>query len=154
MDDEKDGNYGTDPHHMTRVGDPETSKEAAERVDSAGWERAIHDQVKAAGLRGATIKEVSAYFGPEHNITVSPRFAPLRRRKQIFFCGLKRDRGMVWMDYDLYAEWLLIAPPDALAAMEKAHYMRQVTCPCCFSRLAIDGTSASVISKGTQIDLL
>ena len=42
--------YGTESYKLVRTDDPETSQDSAEKVDSATWEKQMHDWVKSKGL--------------------------------------------------------------------------------------------------------
>lgn len=67
------GNYGSEPHEMHRRDDPETSKERAHVIDSVSWDERIHEYIKAQGMDGATIREVSVAFGGDNTqVCVSP----------------------------------------------------------------------------------
>jgi hypothetical protein len=78
--------FGTDPKEMARTADPDTSHEAAEKVDSAKLERLVFEVI-ARNPNGMTSDEVMRHF-PDHGVqTISPRFAPLIRK------GLIEDTG-------------------------------------------------------------
>ena len=137
--------YETDPHTLARATDPETSHQAAHAVDSAGWEEKVYCALLSMGLGGGTIKEVThRYFGMQHILTTSPRFAPLRRKGLIFDTGQRRERRIVWMVSSLKDEWLRIATPDDLVKMEKANTpkTKEVVCPRCWARLLVSSTGA------------
>lgn len=121
--------YGQHPGEMVRRTDPGTAREAAERVNSAGWEQSVHEVIIARGLTGATIKEVTDSFGEEHLTTVGPRFAPLRRKGLIFNSGKVRGGRIVFMDHSLYGDWLLIAGQLALDRMALAERQQKTPSP-------------------------
>ena len=78
--------FGTDPKEMARTADPDTSHEAAEKVDSAKLERLVFEVI-ARNPNGMISDEVMRHF-PDHGVqTISPRFAPLIRK------GLIEDTG-------------------------------------------------------------
>lgn len=111
--------YGTDPKKLARSSDPDTSKQAAQRVNSGSWESKVHRAIIAAGLYGATIAEVSEIYCNVSLVTISPRFAPLANKGLIFDSGWRRDRRIVWFDAALRSQWLSTATPEHLAMMEQ-----------------------------------
>ena len=78
---------------LYRATDPDTSKEAADKVDAVRLERLVVDAVRELGT--ATAHEVA-----EHTllslVTVSPRFAPLERKGLLRRTGERRDGRQVW----------------------------------------------------------
>lgn len=118
--DDDDDKYGTEPEEMARSDDPETSVDRAESLGvegSASMQRIIHRIIKAAGIDGATIHEVTLIHDPTKEVSVSPMFAPMRRDKHIFYAGVIRNRGMVHLDMALREQWMAIAPQAALDRM-------------------------------------
>ena len=78
--------FGTDPKEMARTKDPDTSHEAAEKIDSAKLERLVFEVI-ARNPNGMTSDDAMRHF-PDHGVqTISPRFAPLIRK------GLIEDTG-------------------------------------------------------------
>ena len=78
--------FGTEPFKMVRKDDPETSMDAAEKVDSTTLERQVYEVI-AKYPDGCIAEEVMSHF-PNHGVqTISPRFAPLLRK------GLIQDTG-------------------------------------------------------------
>ena len=78
--------FGTEPFKMVRKDDPDTSMDAAEKVDSTTLERQVYEVI-AKHPDGCIAEEVMSHF-PNHGVqTISPRFAPLLRK------GLIEDTG-------------------------------------------------------------
>jgi hypothetical protein len=78
--------FGTEPFKMVRKDDPDTSMDAAEKVDSTTLERQVYEVI-AKHPDGCIAEEVMSHF-PNHGVqTISPRFAPLLRK------GLIKDTG-------------------------------------------------------------
>jgi hypothetical protein len=74
--------------------DPDTSRGAwgwlfRHPDDLARCERAVYDQIRLSGRRGATIDEISARV-PWQKVTVATRIAPLRRYGLVSYSGLRR----------------------------------------------------------------
>lgn len=82
--------FGTNPKFMHRSDDPETSKEAAEGVDSTKLEQLVLKAIKDKGNNGATCFEIGEIL-PQHGVqTITPRVAPLLRKGYIYRNGDKR----------------------------------------------------------------
>ena len=81
--------FGTEPFKMVRKDDPETSMDAAEKVDSTTLERQVYEVI-AKHPDGCIAEEVMSHF-PNHGVqTISPRFAPLLRKGLIEDTGKRR----------------------------------------------------------------
>ena len=81
--------FGTEPKMMVRTTDPDTSMEAAEKVDSTKLEQLVYEAI-AKHPDGCTSEELMAHF-PNHGVqTISPRFAPLIRKGFIEDTGERR----------------------------------------------------------------
>ena len=81
--------FGTEPKMMVRTTDPDTSMEAAEKVDSTKLEQLVYEVI-AKHPDGCTSEELMAHF-PNHGVqTISPRFAPLIRKGFIEDTGERR----------------------------------------------------------------
>ena len=87
------------PGASARWSDPETSWEAAEQVDVSRLEGLVLDLVRQY-RNGLTSKEAAEILRiPDRSI--SPRFAPLKRKQLIYDCGERRYyksgvRQIVW----------------------------------------------------------
>jgi len=81
--------FGTEPKMMVRTTDPDTSIDAAEKVDTTKLEQLVYEAI-AKHPDGCTSDEVMAHF-PNHGVqTISPRFAPLIRKGFIEDTGERR----------------------------------------------------------------
>lgn len=72
---------------MARATDPETSRKAAASVDTGKFERAVVDALRSNP--DSSIQDVVEITGECYR-SISPRFAPLRRRGLIYVSGKKR----------------------------------------------------------------
>ena len=78
--------FGTPAFKLARRKDPDTSMDAAEKVDSTTLEQQVYEAI-AKHPNGCIAEEVMSHF-PNHGVqTISPRFAPLLRK------GLIEDTG-------------------------------------------------------------
>ena len=81
--------FGTEPFKMVRKEDPDTSKDAAEKVDSTKLEQLVYEAI-AKYPDGCIADDVMTHF-PSHGIqTISPRYAPLIRKGFIEDTGERR----------------------------------------------------------------
>ena len=81
--------FGSNPKEMVRKTDPDTSIEAAEKVDSAKLEQMVYEVI-AKYPDGCIADEVMTHF-PNHGVqTISPRYAPLIRKGFIEDTGERR----------------------------------------------------------------
>jgi hypothetical protein len=81
--------FGTEPFKMVRKEDPDTSKDAAEKVDSTKLEQMVYEAI-AKYPDGCIADDVMTHF-PSHGIqTISPRYAPLIRKGFIEDTGERR----------------------------------------------------------------
>ena len=81
--------FGSEPKMMVRTTDPDTSMDAAEKVDSTKLEQLVYEAI-AKHPNGCTSEEVMVHF-PNHGVqTISPRFAPLIRKGFIEDTGERR----------------------------------------------------------------
>lgn len=112
--------YGTDPHELHRTEDGDTSVAAAYRVDNTKWERDVHLSIVDGGYNGRTMYDLLGVFGEHAKTSISPRFAPLRRKGLIFDSGLRRNNCTVWMDAEIEGfYWDVMASEDAVVAAAK-----------------------------------
>lgn len=85
--------FGTHPEKMARKDDPDTSQEAAEKVDSARLERMVYEVI-CMHPNGCTSDEIMKHF-PNHGVqTISPRYAPLIRKGLIYDTGERRPGSL------------------------------------------------------------
>ena len=81
--------FGTPAFKLVRKEDPDTSKDAAEKVDTTRLEQLVYEAI-AKHPNGCTSEEVMEHF-PNHGIqTISPRYAPLIRKGFIEDTGERR----------------------------------------------------------------
>jgi len=81
--------FGSYPKTMVRTTDPDTSINAAEKVDSTKLEQQVYEVI-AKYPDGCIAEEVMSHF-PNHGIqTISPRYAPLIRKGFIEDTGERR----------------------------------------------------------------
>jgi hypothetical protein len=72
---------------MARVSDPETSREAAASVDTGRFEQAVVNALRSHP--DSSIQDVVEITGERYR-SISPRFAPPRRKGLIYVSGTKR----------------------------------------------------------------
>lgn len=130
----------TPPYELARADDLDTSKAAAQRVDAVGWSVAVYESILVRGIDGATQRDLEGIYGEGTNKTISPRFAPLRRKGLIFDSGQRRDGCAVWVATEWQDLWLEVATPAELLEMEKsrARGVKKITCPCCNTPLELE----------------
>jgi len=81
--------FGSEPKMMVRSTDPDTSMDAAEKVDSTRLEQMVYEAI-AKYPNGCISDEVQTHF-PNHGVqTISPRYAPLIRKGFIEDTGERR----------------------------------------------------------------
>lgn len=72
--------YGTPSFKLARTGDPETSKEAAEQVETNRLEKMMHDTIRSFGDRGCISDEVRAKHPGLSYSSVTARFSALKEK--------------------------------------------------------------------------
>jgi hypothetical protein len=72
--------FGTAPRLLARADAPDTSREAAESVDTNRLERLVYDAIASFGPRGCTIDEVRRMHPELHYSSVTARPAALIRK--------------------------------------------------------------------------
>ena len=75
---------------LARNTDPETSQAAAEAMDTTKSEQEVYEVILSKGVNGATLDEVCATLSHRRESSISPRFAPLVRKKLIYDSGIRR----------------------------------------------------------------
>jgi hypothetical protein len=81
--------FGTNAREMARNTDPDTSHEAAEKVDAARLERMVYEVI-CMYPSGCTSDQIMRHF-PSHGVqTISPRYAPLLRKGFVYDTGERR----------------------------------------------------------------
>lgn len=81
--------FGTNPRKMVRNTDPDTSHEAAEKVDTARLERMVYEVI-CKYPDGCIADDVERELAHLRSHSITPRFAPLIRKGFIFDTGLRR----------------------------------------------------------------
>jgi len=85
--------FGSEPKTMVRTTDPDTSMNAAEKVDSTKLEQQVYEVI-AKYPDGCISEQVMTHF-PNHGVqTISPRFAPLIRKGFIEDTGERRKSSL------------------------------------------------------------
>lgn len=84
----------TPVYKLHRQDNPDTSKEAAKKVESGELKKLVYDTLVEAGENGMTMGEVCEATGVPLN-SLSPRSAPLEREGLIFYRGDRRDGSRV-----------------------------------------------------------
>ncbi len=82
--------YGTEPSKLVRAQGPDTSMEAAERVDSNRLERMVHGAIARFGIAGCISDEVRAQFPIYPYSSITARYAALIEKGFIEDTGLRR----------------------------------------------------------------
>lgn len=83
--------YGTEAHKLARRDDPDTSRDAAQSVETTRLERLVH-HVIASFPNGCISSEVLAKFPNLSYSSVTARFSALER-KGLISCGPDRRKG-------------------------------------------------------------
>ena len=110
--------FGTDPRKLARADGPDTSKEAAGKVDSAKLEHAVYLAIRDFGAAGCTSDEVRSLrqFRDMPYSSVTARYKALMDRELIVDSGRRRKgtsgRSQRVMVAAVYAE---NKTPDARA---------------------------------------
>lgn len=81
--------FGTAPKEMVRTEDPDTSHEAAEKVDSAKLEQMVWEVI-AKYPSGCIADDVERELAHLRSHSITPRFAPLLRKGMIEDTGERR----------------------------------------------------------------
>ena len=79
--------FGTDPTKLVRRDDPDTSKEAAEAVDTTNLEQLVYEAIRHYGPRGCISDEVRSHFPWKAYSSVTARYKALIEK------GLIEDTG-------------------------------------------------------------
>jgi hypothetical protein len=85
--------FHTPSNELHRSTDCETSREAAESIDTSRMESLVYDIVVASGSYGTTLDEVTQKmqkYGDFESSSISPRIAPLIRKGLLEKTGDKR----------------------------------------------------------------
>jgi len=89
MKDSMDRFFGTEPFKLVRTTDPDTSMDAAEKIDSTTLEQQVYEVI-AMYPNGCISDEILEHFPSRGVQTISPRYAPLIRKGFIEDTGERR----------------------------------------------------------------
>jgi len=89
MKDSMDRFFGTEPFKLVRTTDPDTSMDAAEKIDSTTLEQQVYEVI-AMYPNGCISDEILEHFPDRGVQTISPRYAPLIRKGFIEDTGERR----------------------------------------------------------------
>ena len=136
MEDDKGGDYGTDPAHLSRADHPDTSHAAAVTVDTTRWEAEAHDCIRAAALIGNILDDVRSWFeerAPKHTQFVNRRTS-LHQKGIVLDSGTRR-KGAAGRLQAVYV---------ARDLLEQSHIDFISQCPtafnpCLWPKAALDG---------------
>jgi DnaJ-class molecular chaperone len=84
------GTFGTDPHLLHRVGDPDTSVEAAHAVDTTKLEAMVFNVIKRYGPNGCIQDDVLKHFRGYPYSSITARFRALLDKPLIEDAGERR----------------------------------------------------------------
>tara|TARA_R100001377_G_C3133003_1_gene89994 strand:- start:88 stop:411 length:324 start_codon:yes stop_codon:yes gene_type:complete len=86
--------FGTDFYKLVRKVDPQTSKDAAQKVDTARWEKRVLEIIKNYGDLGCiqddVLQDVAKIYGYVSYSTVTARFKGLQEKNLIYYTDEKR----------------------------------------------------------------
>ena len=82
--------FGTDPRKLVRTNDPDTSHDAAVKVDTSRLEQMVYETIKTFGERGCISDEVRAKFIGFPYSSVTARYRALLDRGYIEDTGMRR----------------------------------------------------------------
>jgi hypothetical protein len=85
----------TNPIKLAKRDSPQTSKDAAAKVDVRGRQLYVLNHVRNAGMKGITCKEIQALDMSVPYPSISGRPADLERQGFIYFKGDRRDGARV-----------------------------------------------------------
>ena len=86
-------NFGTHIAKLFRKNDPQTSFEAAEKVDTAGLEKKVYEAIKSFGDNGCISDQVLELFPTLPYSSVTARYKALLDKKYIKIEGTKIGRS-------------------------------------------------------------
>lgn len=84
--------YGTEAHKLARTDSPETSKAAAQSLETTRLEKMVHKAIAEAGADGITADGVLHRFQQFAYSSITARFSALER-KGLISCGPDKRRG-------------------------------------------------------------
>ena len=85
----------TNPIKLAKRDSPQTSKDAAAKVDVKGRQLYVLNHVRSAGIKGMTCKEIHALDQAVPYPSISGRVVDLEKQGFIFLAGDRRDVARV-----------------------------------------------------------
>jgi hypothetical protein len=82
--------FGTDPHKLARSEGPDTSKAAAESVDTTSLESMVFSAIENFGRRGAIADDILKMFPGFPYSSITARFSALIRKGFVSDTGERR----------------------------------------------------------------
>lgn len=82
--------FGTSPRKLVRTNDPETSHEAAGKVDTTILERMVYNAIVGYGNHGCISDDVQQIFSHLPYSSVTARYKALSEKGLIIYTGEKR----------------------------------------------------------------
>lgn len=89
-DDEQGELFGTEPFKLVRPGDPDTSHEAAEAVDTTKLEAMVYQAILSFGPHGCISDQLRHRFYMYPYSSITARYAALIEKKLIYDTGERR----------------------------------------------------------------
>lgn len=86
-----DAQFGTEPFKLVRRDDPDTSFEAAEKVDTTKLEALVWSVIKEFGAKGCISDDVRKKLHHFPYSSVTARYKALSEKKMIEYTGEKRQ---------------------------------------------------------------
>lgn len=84
--------YGTEAHKLARRDNPDTSKAAAQSIDTTALERMVHRAIAGHGAAGCIADDVLDQFRDHAYSSITARFSALER-KGLIACGPEKRKG-------------------------------------------------------------
>ena len=85
--------FGTNPFKLFRPNDPETSREAAETVDTTKLEKMVYEAIKQYGKEGCISDQVLDKFPSYPYSSVTARYKALIDKNLVFVDGTREGRS-------------------------------------------------------------
>ena len=81
--------FGTDPHYLVRRNDPDTSHEAAEKVDTTKLEKMVYETIRAHGINGCISDRVRMLHPAYPYSSITARYRALLDKGMIIDSGVR-----------------------------------------------------------------
>ena len=85
--------FGTEPHKLVRVEDPETSHIAADQIDSATREIMVYEAIASFGDDGCISDDIIALFPFFPYSSITARYSALKKKRLIEVIGSRVGRS-------------------------------------------------------------